>query len=874
MAALLEKFKNSELISEYGLGGVLAALAVVLKFILFYKLMAVEQFFAVTVSASIILVYLLFRAFRSKWISAFIYLIISVLMFCDSMYFAHFNRYLSVGMLGAAGFVGDIGESIRVILDFRHCFLFADALLIFFILALHSFEFRGVKRDKGELPAFARCFPSLAAAFALFVTVIGNPFGSDAATALANQELFSFHLTDIVQNSTSDNRGSLEAYSASYESEKEGPFFGVAAGRNLIIIQLESFQNFVIGMKYNGQEITPVLNSLIAEDSIYFDNFFHQTGSGNTSDAEFALNDSIHGSLMSYTYKLYENNYFRAFPTLLSEQGYDTAVFHAYDDRNFWNREVMYPKQGFRRFYGAFVKSTEPGAFNSLRPGQVNGDYDYGDWVGWGLSDHDFYRQSAWYMENELTAPFYAMLISLSNHHPFDVPAPQKVLKLLPEDEGTLVGNYLEGCAYTDYALGVFLDELKSRGMYNHSMLAIYGDHVGLTHTNDIDSSMERLLGHKYDVRDMMNIPLILNIPGSGVCFCTHRAGGQLDLMPTLAALLGLEELDTVYLGHNLIGNEAEKNGGFVAIQTYMPRGSFITDEIIFEMARDGVFSHSRVWNMWTGEQLDPEKYAALSERSTAVMTTSDFILRSDALRRIYEGGLSPEEAGSLTVHRDIFDRIYIAGYPDKSLMGTNSIAALDVSYEFSPYQVKCIALNAECGEGGEPIFKSNKPKRYVNHPMTGERQSTEAMTADELAAWLEAHGAVNVVLNAEKGGGEAMLEYMAGINESLRERIVLELPSYAEYSGHYDSIVNLKNAEKALAEEGREELLPAIGLVKRPWALMVSNKKEAKALYEELSGISLPEDTEGSVLSNIYFYNREGYYELYEQPLNRTKGN
>lgn len=38
---------------------------------------------------------------------------------------------------------------------------------------------------------------------------------------------------------------------------------GVAKGKNLILIQTESFNNFVIGATYNGQEITPNLNKLL-----------------------------------------------------------------------------------------------------------------------------------------------------------------------------------------------------------------------------------------------------------------------------------------------------------------------------------------------------------------------------------------------------------------------------------------------------------------------------------------------------------------------------------------------------------------------------------------------------------------------------------
>ena len=60
--------------------------------------------------------------------------------------------------------------------------------------------------------------------------------------------------------------------------------------------------------------------------------------------------------------------------------------------------------------------------------------------------------------------------------------------------------------------------------------------------------------------------------------------------MPTMAYLMGFEELDTVYFGQNLL--TAEK--GFVAQTRYAPRGSFITDDIVFMMSFDMVFENSR----------------------------------------------------------------------------------------------------------------------------------------------------------------------------------------------------------------------------------------------------------------------------------------
>lgn len=64
-------------------------------------------------------------------------------------------------------------------------------------------------------------------------------------------------------------------------------YAGIAKGKNVFVIHLESFQQFLINMKVQGQEVTPFLNQLYQNKAtISFDNFFHEVGQGKTSDAE------------------------------------------------------------------------------------------------------------------------------------------------------------------------------------------------------------------------------------------------------------------------------------------------------------------------------------------------------------------------------------------------------------------------------------------------------------------------------------------------------------------------------------------------------------------------------------------------------------
>lgn len=463
-------------------------------------------------------------------------------------------------------------------------------------------------------------------AVVLLVILVSGGFGNSLITSVSNQEFFSFHIKDLLAKATGNNvsamSGDLSQLTGSYGKEKNGPLFGTAKGRNLIVVQMESFQNFVINAKYNDQELTPNFNQLIQDkDTIYFDNYYQQVGSGNTSDAEFATNNSIFGSIMSYTYGLYYQNYFRGLPVLLKERGYNTNVYHAYD-KKFWNREKAYPHMGFDRFVS-------------------RDDFDPTQIIGMGLSDEEFFRQSVEDMKR-LPQPFYSFMITLSNHYPFYIPAEDYKIKLLPEDEETIFGHYINSIHYADQAIGQLIEDLKEAGLYDNCIIAFYGDHMGLTKDDsEINASMTQYLGKPYNYDTMMNIPLIIHIPhaneGQGVKQTVSISGGQLDFMPTIAYLLGFDTLDTVYLGHNLLTIPS----GFVAEQCYMPKGSFIRDDIIFEMSKDGVFDHSKGWNRLTGQTIPLSGCYQDYQRSTDVINTSESILKNDTLREMYQGSTS-----------------------------------------------------------------------------------------------------------------------------------------------------------------------------------------------------------------------------------------
>lgn len=684
--AILKAFADVRI--DYGVLGLAAVAAVPLKLLLFYLLIGIKANFFLVWLITGVLTCLLFTSFKNKWIPAVIYLLLSLLMFCDVTYSSFFNRYLSVNMMGAAGFLGDITASIKAVLKPWFFLIPVDGILILAALAARVWKFRKpfetsesdstmteedlffaafenieiseaetslasiapeeteikedqnkkqraslsnqrarkAKREKRKrLKRWLTEHKKPVAALLIIMLLVFNFSGNFLLTSLSNQEIYTYHIKDLLNKATGNaltaGSDSLYELKDSYETEKNGPLFGIAKGKNLIVIQIESFQNMVINKTYNGQEITPNLNQIIKGNTLYFDHYYQQIGSGNTSDAEFATNNSIYGTIQSYTYKLYADNYFRGLPKLLKEKGYETAVYHAHEDRSFWNRENAYPSLGFDTYYGGIG-------------GHKKKQYEMTDWMGWGLTDSEFFKQSMPYLK-DMKQPFYSFMITLSNHHPFQMLDKYRFIDLLPEDKGTIFGNYLNSAAYTDYAIGQFIKELKAEGLYDNSIIAFYGDHAGLPKSDEeISKSVSKFIGKDYDFDTMMNIPLIITVPGAeqNINQTVSTTGGQLDFLPTIAYLMGFDKLDTVYMGHNLL---TEKSG-FVIEQTYMIKGSFISDDIIYDMSRDGVFENGRAWNPKTGEAVPIKDCYEGYKKATALINRSEYILKNDVLRKIY----------------------------------------------------------------------------------------------------------------------------------------------------------------------------------------------------------------------------------------------
>ena len=140
-------------------------------------------------------------------------------------------------------------------------------------------------------------------------------------------------------------------------------------------------------------------------------------------------------------------------------------------------------------------------------------------------------------------------------------------------------------------------------------------------------SSMSRFLGKEYNFDEMLNVPLIIHIPGLGEAETIDTVGGQVDILPTIMNLMDVEPGHPFIFGHDLLNADE----GFVAQISYIGKGSFITGDnnMLFAIGKDGTVESGSVWDLRNGEKMNRNNALCqqYSDRATALLDTCKEVL-------------------------------------------------------------------------------------------------------------------------------------------------------------------------------------------------------------------------------------------------------
>lgn len=331
--------------------------------------------------------------------------------------------------------------------------------------------------------------------------------------------------------SDSDINDVKEWISNNKEDISDNEYFGILKGKNLVAIQVESLENFVINKNIYGQEITPTLNKLLS-NSLYFDNIYEQNNSGTSSDADLMVNTSIFPIRETSTFPAYPWTSYNSMQNILKNKGYTTISTHA-ELPGSWNWAEPHKSFGVDKLWD----------INKFNVDEI---------IGLGLSDESYLKQVADKLKLEQD-PFYAFVVTLTSHGPFEIPEEKKLLDIPKELDENMLGAYFQSVRYTDEAIRLFIEELDKNGQLDNTVLMIYGDHCGV-HKFYEEEIKDAPLNEDWWQENHKKIPYIIYNKDLKA-YTISNAGGQVDFLPTISYLLGVkrDEFDNTSMGRVLV---------------------------------------------------------------------------------------------------------------------------------------------------------------------------------------------------------------------------------------------------------------------------------------------------------------------------------
>jgi phosphoglycerol transferase MdoB-like AlkP superfamily enzyme len=281
----------------------------------------------------------------------------------------------------------------------------------------------------------------------------------------------------------------------------------------VVLVVMESFSARFCGATGAAFGATPNFDAL-ARQGILFDRAF----SVSTHTAQ-----GVFGTLCSYPNLPDFDNVmkmpigmqpFRSLPAVLNESGFSTLFL--YNGLFSWdNKEGFFRGQRVERFIG--------------RPDYVNPVFVDPDW---GVSDLDVFNRA----NDEFTElsrqkkPFLGLILTLSNHAPFNLPKPEGLGWL---SGGGDQNQRVNGVHYADWALGQFMARARQSDWFDDTLFVFTGDHgFGIP-----PLITEASLLHQH-------VPILFFGPGifGGPGGVRHQVISQLDILPSILGLLGSEQ--------------------------------------------------------------------------------------------------------------------------------------------------------------------------------------------------------------------------------------------------------------------------------------------------------------------------------------------
>ena len=280
---------------------------------------------------------------------------------------------------------------------------------------------------------------------------------------------------------------------------------------NVIFILVESYMSFVSDLKVEGKEVTPFLNSLKRNTSVYYNGRMNENVTvGESSDGQFIYMTGLLPLRSSITVSLARKNTLPGLPKLLKRESWMVIPTVA----SMWLQDEMCSNYGFDYLYTS-------NNYDGKNSGVLNDEQVF---------------QLAMKADETARQPFFSIILTMSMHQPFT----RQIDHTFPISDNSIspdLACYLNACHYTDKQIEKYFNHLKQNGIFKNSLIVIAADHPV----------------HNYEFGGVSKeIPLYLINTGVKPDDIWQGEFNQLDLYTTILDLLGCHG-EWSGLGHSLL---------------------------------------------------------------------------------------------------------------------------------------------------------------------------------------------------------------------------------------------------------------------------------------------------------------------------------
>lgn len=550
-------------------------------------------------------------------------IIYTIICIVNSIYYNFYLSYASVSLLSTAGQLGDVSdalvEQLRLI-DFIYIIFPIIFFIIHKILKKSTYYSYVTKVEKSKKMCVSTILAGVIVSACGLVTVTGTDYGRLAKQwnpelVVEKFGILVYQGNDLIQSLTPKinslfgydeaARKFREFYQNNYSEPVKNKYTNIFKGKNIVFIHMESMQSVLLDMEFHGEKVIPNVMKL-AEEGMYFSNFYPQVSVGTSSDTEFSLSASLLPALSGTVAVNYYDRDYVTIQKLFKELGYYTFSMHA-NKAVMWNRDDFHKSFGYEKFY-SMVDFTDYPLPKTDEEKRLDPE-----WVGLGLSDHEFFKQLIPKLEliEQENKNYLGTLITLSNHTPFDAVEKYDEFDLsytgyrINEETGLQelvtdpylnerkLGNYIKSAHYADRCLGEFIEYIKNSDYFNNTIFVFYGDHDARLNSKefnyyynyDLTTGTLREEGDEGYVNfdtfaQELNrkTPLIIWTKDEKLRKKINTevtdVMGMVDVLPTIGNMFGVE--NPYAIGHDIFTIKGDNVVVF-------PNGNFLTNKVYYD---------------------------------------------------------------------------------------------------------------------------------------------------------------------------------------------------------------------------------------------------------------------------------------------------